>query len=165
MPAVTSIKANSPSTDAASRLIENRRPGCSRNLPANGMRPRVCFGCTQCPHRNQGCAGCPSAPEASSDVVGRDFSSSAPAPIEDYALLGDMSTAALVSRGGSVDWLCVPRFDSPACFAALLGTAEQGRWLLAPAASTPTITRRYRGETLVLESVAGGRAGDSGGGE
>jgi GH15 family glucan-1,4-alpha-glucosidase len=78
--------------------------------------------------------------------------SSPSAAIEDYALLGDMGTAALVSRGGSVDWVCVPRFDSPACFAALLGDAEHGRWLLAPAAEPGAIRRRYRDETLVLET-------------
>jgi GH15 family glucan-1,4-alpha-glucosidase len=72
--------------------------------------------------------------------------------IEDYALLGDLQTAALVSRGGSVDWLCFPRFDSGACFAALLGDPENGRWLLAP--STPaTSTRRYLHDTLVLETT------------
>ncbi|MDE1182815.1 glycoside hydrolase family 15 protein [Paraburkholderia sp.] len=80
-----------------------------------------------------------------------------PANIEDYALVGDGHTAALVSRNGSVDWLCWPRFDSGACFAALLGTNDNGRWLLAPAASVEapesvTITRRYRGETLILET-------------
>ena len=55
-----------------------------------------------------------------------------PSRIEDYALIGDCHTAALVGRGGSIDWLCIPRFDSGACFAALLGTPEQGRWQLAP---------------------------------
>jgi GH15 family glucan-1,4-alpha-glucosidase len=73
--------------------------------------------------------------------------------LEDYALIGDCETAALVSRSGSIDWLCWPRFDSPACFAALLGTPEHGRWLIAPAASEPTITRQYRRNTLILETI------------
>jgi GH15 family glucan-1,4-alpha-glucosidase len=72
--------------------------------------------------------------------------------IEDYALLGDLQTAALVDRGGSVDWLCVPRFDSGACFAALLGGPDNGRWLLAPSAPA-TNTRRYLHDTLVLETT------------
>ena len=76
-----------------------------------------------------------------------------PALIEDYALVGDGHTAALISRDGSVDWLCWPRFDSGACFAALLGTERNGRWLIAPVSDTPAnITRRYRGETLILET-------------
>jgi len=73
--------------------------------------------------------------------------------IEDYALIGDCQTAALVSRDGSLDWLCFPRFDSPACFAALLGTADHGRWLLAPAGDTRQVRRTYRGDTLVLETT------------
>jgi GH15 family glucan-1,4-alpha-glucosidase len=71
--------------------------------------------------------------------------------IEDYALIGDCRSAALVSRSGSIDWLCWPRFDSEACFAALLGTPEHGRWLLAPR-DEAKITRRYRPNTLVLET-------------
>ncbi len=72
--------------------------------------------------------------------------------IEDYAMIGDCQTAALVSRGGSIDWLCVPRFDSPACFAALLGNRDQGRWLLAPAGKIKSHRRRYVEGTLVLET-------------
>ncbi len=74
------------------------------------------------------------------------------ARIEDYALIGDLQTAALVERGGSVDWLCFPRFDSMACFAALLGGPEHGRWLLAPVGDA-TPTRRYLHDTLVLETT------------
>src|SRR4051812_34361194 len=72
--------------------------------------------------------------------------------IEDYGLLGDLQTAALVGRDGSIDWLCLPRFDSPACFAALLGDESNGRWLLAPSSGGPCTRRGYRGDSLVLES-------------
>jgi len=72
--------------------------------------------------------------------------------IEDYALIGDLQAAALVERGGSIDWLCFPRFDSGACFAALLGTPENGRWLLAPVGDA-TSSRRYLHDTLVLETT------------
>ncbi|MGH8544559.1 MAG: glycoside hydrolase family 15 protein [Gammaproteobacteria bacterium] len=75
-----------------------------------------------------------------------------PSRIEDYALIGDCETAALVAHEGSIDWLCFPRFDSGACFAALLGTPEHGRWLLAPAAPIRNIRRRYREGTLILET-------------
>jgi GH15 family glucan-1,4-alpha-glucosidase len=71
--------------------------------------------------------------------------------IEDYALIGDCKTAALVGQDGSIDWLCWPRFDSAACFAALLGTSENGRWLIAPA-SVSKVSRRYRPGTLILET-------------
>ena len=73
-------------------------------------------------------------------------------PIEDYALIGNCETAALVARDGSIDWLCWPRFDSDACFAALLGTPEHGRWQIAPADPGAKITRRYRDDTLILET-------------
>ena len=74
-----------------------------------------------------------------------------PPVIEDYALIGDCVTAALVSRAGSIDWLCWPRFDSGACLAALLGTEQHGRFQIAPAGSA-SVTRRYRPGTLVLET-------------
>src|SRR6267143_994774 len=72
--------------------------------------------------------------------------------IEDYALIGDCKTAALVGRDGSIDWACFPRFDSAACFAALLGTAEHGRWIVAPRTDSWEAGRRYRPDTLVLET-------------
>ncbi|HXF22419.1 MAG TPA: glycoside hydrolase family 15 protein [Streptosporangiaceae bacterium] len=76
--------------------------------------------------------------------------------IEDYALIGDMQSAALISRDGSVDWLCLPRFDSPACFAALLGTERHGHWRIAPSSASGGAgarpSRRYQGDTLILET-------------
>lgn len=84
-----------------------------------------------------------------------------PAPIEDYALIGNCRSAALVSRDGALDWLCLPRFDAPAVFAALLGNEENGRWRIAPSDPVEHSTRRYLDDTLVLEttwSTASGRA-------
>ena len=75
-----------------------------------------------------------------------------PLRIEDYALIGDLETAALVGKDGSIDWLCVPRFDSASCFAALLGTPEEGRWLIAPVGEVKAVRRRYRPGTLILET-------------
>ena len=75
-----------------------------------------------------------------------------PLPIEDYALIGDTGTAALVGSDGSIDWLCLPRFDSPACFAALLGDRDHGRWLIGPAGEA-ACSRRYVGDSAVLEST------------
>ncbi len=74
-------------------------------------------------------------------------------PISDYALIGDTRTAALVGRDGSIDWLCVPRFDSGACFAALVGSERHGRWLIRPRDEVLDARRRYRGDTLVLETA------------
>ena len=75
------------------------------------------------------------------------------AEIADYALIGDCRSAALVSRAGSIDWLCWPRFDSPACFAALLGDSDNGRWLIAPVSAATRTRRAYRAGSLVLETV------------
>ena len=72
--------------------------------------------------------------------------------IEDYAVVGDTQTMALIGRNGSVDWLCFPRFDSPACFSSLLGSREHGRWLLAPRGEIRRVRRSYRDATLILET-------------
>jgi GH15 family glucan-1,4-alpha-glucosidase len=83
------------------------------------------------------------------------------APIESYGLIGDCQTAALVGLDGSIDWLCWPRFDSDACFAALLGKPSNGRWLITPSCQAVDVSRRYRRDTLVLETTfrtEGGRA-------
>ncbi|HET8997653.1 MAG TPA: glycoside hydrolase family 15 protein [Acetobacteraceae bacterium] len=89
-------------------------------------------------------------PRSSPDVPDR---SERPPPIEDYALIGDCETAALVSKAGSIDWLCWPRFDDGACFAALLGTPRNGRWQIAPQDAPGAVHRRYRPGTLILETV------------
>ena len=84
-----------------------------------------------------------------------------PLPIEQYALIGDCHTAALVGSDGSIDWLCVPRFDSGACFAALLGAPEHGRWRIGPSGKITAVRRKYREGTLILETefeTAEGRA-------
>lgn len=73
--------------------------------------------------------------------------------IEDYALIGDCETAALVGRDGSIDWLCWPRFDSDACFAALLGDRSHGRWKIAPSAGKASASWRYRDDSLILETT------------
>jgi GH15 family glucan-1,4-alpha-glucosidase len=73
--------------------------------------------------------------------------------IEDYGFISDLQTCALVGRDGSIDWLCLPRFDSAACFAALLGSPENGRWQIAPVDEPVKVTRRYRGDSLILETI------------
>ncbi|MFD0142008.1 MULTISPECIES: glycoside hydrolase family 15 protein [unclassified Streptomyces] len=79
--------------------------------------------------------------------------------IDDYALIGDLQTAALVGRDGSIDWLCLPRFDSAACFAALLGDEDNGHWRIAPKGATTCTTRGYAGDSLVLETYWETRSG------
>src|SRR5687768_12468798 len=76
-----------------------------------------------------------------------------PLRIEDYGLIGDTQTAGLVGKDGSIDWLCLPRFDSPACFAKLLGTREHGRWVIQPESEIQSVHRRYHPDTLVLETT------------
>jgi len=83
-----------------------------------------------------------------------------PNAIEDYALIGDCEAAALVGRDGSIDWLCWPRFDSEACFAALLGSEEHGRWQILPVDEQAQVSRRYRPNTLILETRFKGSDGD-----
>src|SRR5271168_2477459 len=80
------------------------------------------------------------------------FFGDGPAAIGEYGLIGDGRSAALVGRSGSVDWLCWPRFDSPACFAALLGGGANGAWRIAPAGPAPAARRSYRGDTLLLDT-------------
>ncbi len=97
------------------------------------------------------------APEPPQDNP-RDPPSGAATPrytarIEDYAMIGDCHSAALVSRDGSIDWLCWPRFDSPACFAALVGTPDNGRWRIGPAGTPVGIRRQYRPGTMILETI------------
>src|SRR5271154_6357071 len=75
-----------------------------------------------------------------------------PSRIEDYAVIGNCETIALVGRDGSVDWLGLPRFDSAACLASLLGEPQHGRWLIAPMEKGSRVTRRYRGDSLILET-------------
>ena len=74
-------------------------------------------------------------------------------PIEDYGFIGNTLTGALVSRDGAIDWLCLPRFDGDACFAALLGDASHGRWRIAPAGPVRSTSRRYLPDTAVLETT------------
>jgi Trehalase-like, N-terminal len=100
----------------------------------------------------------PSGPQSQPSTAavlspGTSIRSDLPLDIEDYALIGDCTTAALVGRNGSIDWLCWPHFDSNALFAALLGTSEHGRWRISPADPTPRFSRAYHDGTMVLETV------------
>ena len=114
--------------------------------------PTRCSLRRSCRSNDQGLAWkrCVDVPPAMSEVGGWERRGGL--RIEDYALLGDTHTAALVGTNGSMDWLCLPRFDSGACFAALSGGEENGFWQIAPADGYHPVRRRYRGETLVLET-------------
>jgi GH15 family glucan-1,4-alpha-glucosidase len=108
------------------------------------------------PHRSHHQADSPDGPDlkqAGPTQAGSPAEPSQTAAIEDYALIGDCHTAALVSKDGSIDWLCWPRFDSPACFAALLGSPDNGRWRIAPAETPVKVTRQYWPGTLILETL------------
>jgi GH15 family glucan-1,4-alpha-glucosidase len=94
-----------------------------------------------------------SLPKLCSTESNSDYREPCVPRIEDYGMIGDCHTAALVSRDGSIDWLCMPSFDSGACFAALLGNAENGRWLIAPAGEIKRVERHYRENTLILETT------------
>ena len=98
-------------------------------------------------------------PEKGAELSAREQASSATKPIGDYALIGNMLSAALVATDGSIDWLCLPRFDSPPCFAALLGSAHNGRWIVAPAGPITKTTRRYRPDSAILETTFETRSG------
>lgn len=80
--------------------------------------------------------------------------SATPSRIEDYAVIGNCETMALVGLNGSIDWLGLPRFDSAACFSALLGEPRHGRWLIAPIMDEACVTRRYRGHTMILVKIS-----------
>jgi carbohydrate kinase (thermoresistant glucokinase family) len=128
--------------ELAPRVLEDRTAVVARDSPERPafrpVKPRA-------QHTHPGTAPLP--------IRGTSIRSDLPLDIEDYALIGDCTTAALVGRNGSIDWLCWPRFDSNALLAALLGTSEHGRWRISPADPTPRISRAYRDGTLVLETV------------
>ena len=128
--------------ELAPQALENRPAVVARDSTERPVNPAVE---PSGPHSH------PSSAAVSS--CGGSIRSELPLDIEDYALIGDCTTGALVGRNGSIDWLCWPRFDSNALFAALLGTSEHGRWRISPADPAPRIGRSYRDGTMVLETV------------
>jgi carbohydrate kinase (thermoresistant glucokinase family) len=142
----------------ASRAVEDIVAEVVRGLTLEGPgnRPAVVGGDSS--ERPANPRGKPSGPHshpstAAASSRAESMRSDLPLDIEDYALIGDCTTAALVGRNGSIDWLCWPRFDSNALFAALLGTSEHGRWRISPADPTPSVSRVYHNGTLVLETL------------
>jgi len=128
--------------EVTTQVRQNRPDVVARNISERPAPPLV----TPCG---------PQTHPSTGTLAGRGpfIGSDLPLDIEDYALIGDCTTAALVGRNGSIDWLCWPRFDSGALFAALLGTSEHGRWRISPADPRPRTSRAYRDDTLVLETV------------
>src|SRR5215813_4146784 len=128
--------------EVTSQVRENPPNVVTRDISGRPARPLV----TPCG---------PQTHPSTLTVAGRApfIGSDLPLDIEDYALIGDCTTAALVGRNGSIDWLCWPRFDSNACFAALLGTSEHGRWKISPADPMTRVSRAYHDGTMVLETV------------
>ena len=150
------VDVSRPADDIVAEVLREVAPQVAENRPAVVGRDRI-----------EGPGVPPVKPRAPQShpapgalpTSGTSLKSDLPLDIEDYALIGDCTTAALVGRNGSIDWLCWPRFDSNACFAALLGTSEHGRWRISPADPTARISRAYHDGTLVLETVFDTAAG------
>jgi carbohydrate kinase (thermoresistant glucokinase family) len=143
------VDASRPVEDIVAEILREVAPQVAENLP-----PVVARESTERPGIPRVKPSGPQSHPATGALPGRgSIRSDLPLDIEDYALIGDCTTAALVGRNGSIDWLCWPRFDSNALFAALLGTSEHGRWRISPADPTPRISRAYHDGTLVLETV------------
>jgi len=140
------IDASRPMEDIVAEILREVAPQVAENRPAVVARDSgIPRGKPRALQSHPGTGVLPSP--------GALLTSDLPLDIEDYALVGDCTTAALVGRNGSIDWLCWPRFDSSALFAALLGTSEHGRWRISPADPTARINRAYHDGTLVLETV------------
>jgi carbohydrate kinase (thermoresistant glucokinase family) len=144
------VDASRPMEDIVAEILREIAPQVAEIGPPvvgrdSTERPGIPRVKSRAPHSHPGTSVLPSP--------GSSLASDLPLDIEDYALIGDCTTAALVGRNGSIDWLCWPRFDSNACFAALLGTSEHGRWRISPADPTARISRAYHEGTLVLETV------------
>ena len=144
------VDVSRPVEEIVAEVLRKLAPQVPENRPAVVARDST-GGPANPPVEPSGPHSHPSSAAVSSR--GGSIRSDLPLDIEDYALIGDCTTAALVGRNGSIDWLCWPRFDSNALFAALLGTSEHGRWRISPADPAPRISRFYRDGTLVLETV------------
>ena len=150
------VDVSQPVEDIVAEILRSLALQVPENRPAVVARDS-----TQRPANPSVKASRPQSHQNTAAVLSRGTSirSDLPLDIEDYALIGDCTTAALVGRNGSIDWLCWPRFDSNALFAALLGTSEHGRWRISPADPTPRVSRAYRDGTMILETVFDTRDG------